>query len=145
MEAAPRVYGVKTRNEDIERLKFCCDFATEEQFNDRFEVFRVDIVPLDVQKTIDPFLVRLVRESETTDWALFHFRTPSREIDTEVVFSDKTQLAVFDEFEKERRSTRGAKADELKALCEGKVVERSRTVEFAVARYLNRILGPGRH
>ncbi len=142
MEPKRRVYGV--RSGDKESVKFCCDFETEERFNDRFDVFHVDIKVGQLEQTVDPFLAKLAAESETRDWSLFCFRVPTREVDTEMIFSERQRLAVLDEFDVGPRSTHGAESDELRALCEGKMVEKARTVEGAVAKFLNRKLGSAR-
>ena len=137
MAEARRVYGVRSRTGETERLRFCCDFETEEQFSDRFDVFRIAVDPVDFKEVTDPFLVRLVEQSQAKDWEFFRFRAPSRETDTEIIFSCRKQLAILDEFEEQRRSSAAADSEELMAICERKVVERALSVEGAVAKFLN--------
>ena len=141
MGDARRVYGVRRHTESGQRVKFCCDFETEERFGDRFDVFPVPIGAHGFNEVVDPFLAKLVEQSETHDWELFRFRVPDREVDTEVVYSGRMHLAVFDEFESERRSIGTADSDELAAVCEGKVVARALSIEGAVAKFLNQKLG----
>lgn len=139
-----RVYGVRSRAQDTERFKFCCDFETEEQFSDRFDVFHVDIGAVDFKEGIEPFFTKLIDQSETKDWEIFRFRVPDRETDTEVIFSSRRQLAIFDEFEENQHNLGTKDSDELMAVCERKVTEKARTIEVAVAKFLNRKVGFGR-
>ena len=141
MSESRRVFGVRSRDGETERLKFCCDFETEERFNDRFDVFHVEIKAVDLKKAREPFFTKLVEQSEAPDWELFRFRVPDRETETEVIFSNRRQLAVFDEFEEERRSMATSDSDELTALCERKFVARALSVEGAVTKFLNQKLG----
>jgi hypothetical protein len=138
-----RVYGVRNRSRDTERLKFCCDFETEEQFSDRFDVFHIDIGSVDLKQGIEPFFTKLIDHSQTKDWELFRFRVPERETDTEVLFSDGKQLAIFDEFEESPHNMGTKDSDELMAVCERKATEKARTIEVAVSKFLNRKLGSG--
>lgn len=144
MDEDRRVYGVRSRTQESERVRFCCDFETEERFSDQFDVFHVDIHAADFSQVEEPLFAKLAEQSRATDWKLFRFMVPDCGSETEVVFSDAKHLAVFDEIDETRPSAAVADPDEYLARCEGKVVLRARTVEGAVAKFLNQRLSSRR-